>query len=271
MLALGIDLAWSEGTEDRPANRTGVVALAPDGTVLDAGWTTGVAATADWMTQQAGGRPCLAFVDAPLVVTNPPGTQRAAERQVSQRYWREKVAANSTNTATKRLAGVKLMQLLAECGWTYDDGRQGPPTTGLRVSECYPYTTIVGADALGYDVRPLYKRKPKSLKPAAAFKAVRAVACDDLIARVAALSEPPVDMRSHPVSRILLDEPSPLADRAYKQREDLLDALVAAWTARLWLTRGADSCQILGGPDASGVWSTLIAPCKPHQRDPSGA
>lgn len=266
MLTLGIDLAWGEGGEDRPANRTGVAALAPDGTVVDADWTIGVTETAEWMCRLAGGGPCLAFVDAPLIVTNPAGTQRAAENQVSRRYWREKVAANSTNVQTPRLAGVTLMGLLTGHGWSYDDGRDGPPTGGLRVSECYPYTTIVGAPALGYDVRPLYKRKPKALKPASAFKPIRAAACDELTARVNALSDPPLDLTTHDIARTLIDEPSPLTDRAYKQREDLLDALICAWTAQLWRSRGDQACQVLGDSDADGTWSTLIAPCKPHQR-----
>lgn len=109
---------------------------------------------------------------------NPPGTQRVAEKQVSQRYWRAKVYANSTNTGTKRLAGVTLLAALADRGWRYDDGRAGPPTGDLNVSECYPYTAIVGAPELGYDERPTYKRKPASVKPAASFKPVRAAACD---------------------------------------------------------------------------------------------
>ncbi len=44
-------------------------------------------------------------------------------------------------------------------GWRYDDGRDGPPTVGRVVSECYPYTAIVGAEELRFDVeRPQYKR-----------------------------------------------------------------------------------------------------------------
>lgn len=266
MLAIGVDLAWGEGTIDKPANRTGVAALAADGRIVDAGWTTGVEATCQWIVEASAGDPCLVFVDAPLVVTNEAGTQRAAERAVSKLYWREKVAANSTNVASGRLAGVRLLARLQEEGWRYGSGRDGPPRTGLTVSECYPYTAIVGADELGYEVRPLYKRKPKSIPTAAAFKPVRAEACDELIRRVAALADPSVRLGSHETTRTLPDEPSPVGDRAYKQREDLLDAVICAWTARLWLARGFDACQVLGGADEEGRWSTLVAPCKPHQR-----
>lgn len=88
-----------------------------------------------------------------------------------------------------------------------------------------------------------------------------------LITRVAALTDPLVDLRSHPETRALLEQPSPLLDRPYKQREDLLDAVTCAWTARLWLQRGVEACQVLGGPEGEqGRWSTLIAPCRPDQR-----
>jgi hypothetical protein len=102
------------------------------------------------------------------------------------------------------------------------------------VSECYPYTTVVGARELGYDhERPLYKRKPRRVS-ASEWRPMRAAACDELVRRIDALSgvRPPLDLRSNPVTQSLL-EPSPIEDRAYKHREDLIDALLAAWTATL--------------------------------------
>ena len=92
--------------------------------------------------------------------------QRPCEKEVSQRYWRWRVAANSTNLGSRNLAGVTLREALADRGWRYDDGRAGPPQSPGRVfSECYPYTTIVGANELGYvDERPRYKRKPRRMR-----------------------------------------------------------------------------------------------------------
>ena len=71
--------------------------------------------------------------------------QRRCERRVGQRYGRFKVSANSTNLASPRRAGVHLREALERTGWYYDDGITGPQTMGRVVSECYPYTTIVGA------------------------------------------------------------------------------------------------------------------------------
>lgn len=211
------------------------------------------------------------FVDAPLVVLNA-DTQRLCEKQVGQRYGRWKVSANSTNLASPRLAGVRFKRELEACDWIYADGIAGPPRGGRVVNECYPYTTIVGADDLGYESeRPLYKRKLKGLS-VAAWRPVRAEACDVLIQRVANLrnASPPLDLRSHPVTAQLLDERSPLDDRAYKHREDLIDACLAAWTAALWIQCGADRCQVLGEHDVlvddRGQRATIVAPARPSQR-----
>ena len=160
MRYLGIDLAWGEGSLAKPANRSGVVALEPNGRIVAAGWTIGLDQTVEWIEAHAA-TDTLLFVDAPLLVENASG-QRVAERQVGQRYGRWWVSANSTNVNSPRQAGVHLRQRLEGRGWRYDDGVLGPPHDGQVLSECYPYTAIVGASELGYDdKRPAYKRAKK--------------------------------------------------------------------------------------------------------------
>ncbi|MDQ1035025.1 putative RNase H-like nuclease [Streptomyces sp. V3I8] len=265
---IGIDLAWAQGGVRR-ANETGVAAVDGCGAVVDCGWTRGLDETVEWLTGAAAGGSALVFVDAPLVVDNPAG-QRTCERQVGQRYGRWKVSANSTNQGSPRLAGVLLRERLREAGWTYDDGREGPPEGGRVLSECYPYTTLVGAAELGYDLeRPTYKRRPARV-PAADWRAVRAQACDLVIARMAGLAtaDPPLLLSSHPVSRRLTEEPSPRRAADYKHREDLIDALLCAWTAALWSRHGHARCQVLGagGPAPRGFAPTIVAPARPEQR-----
>jgi predicted RNase H-like nuclease len=266
---LGVDLAWREDRPGLPANETGVAVIDPDGRVLDAGWTRGVEQTLAWAEAAAGGGSALMFVDAPLVVTNEAG-QRPCETQVGQRYGRWKVSANPTNTRSPRLAGVRFLGLAEASGWRYSDGRDGPPTGGRFLSECYPYTTLVGAAELGYDrQRPRYKRQPPRL-PAARWRPERAANCDTLISRLAGLAaaDPPLRLDSHPVTRLLAEEPSPLGDVAHKHREDLIDALLCAWTASLWARHGLGRCQVLGaaaGTDG-GRAATIIAPARPEQR-----
>ena len=267
MRFLGIDLAWGD------RNESGVVALDRTGVILDAGWTIGLGATAAWIAEWQAPATIL-FVDAPLVVLNAAG-QRQCETEVGQRYGRWKVSANSTNMASPRLAGVALRELLERHGWRYDDGTEGPPTEGRVLSECYPYTALVGAEVLGYDLeRPRYKRAPRGV-PAAVFAAERSIACDELIVRIGQLvqADPPMDLRSHPVTNILTVEPSPLLRSHYKHREDLIDAALCAWTASLWFCSGQQRCQVLGATDqaldAEGRRATIIAPARSVQRRPA--
>jgi predicted RNase H-like nuclease len=264
MRAIGVDLAWGDRRE------TGVVALDPDGTVVDAGWTRGVGETSDWIDRYAVDDTML-MIDAPLVVANDSG-QRVCEREVGQRYGKAWVSANSTNRASAHRAGIQLRERLEAAGWTYDAGADGPPATGRIVSECYPYATIVGAKELGYDEkRPAYKRRPRAIDPKE-WPTKRALACDALIHKIVGLraAATPMDISTHSVSRELIDERSPLASTAYKHREDLVDACLAAWTAALWVSAGFRRCQVLGVDDElvdeDGRRGTIIAPARRTQR-----
>ena len=268
MLFLGVDLAWGEGTAARPANETGLACITATGRVLAAGWSRGLGETLDWITAITGSeRDVLLAVDAPLIVANPSG-QRACERQVGQRYGRWQVSANTTNTASPRQAGVALLRELDRLGFGYSEGWSGPPRSGRHVFECYPYTTLVGAAELGYDVeRPRYKRKPKGLA-AAEWRLVRARECDVLLRRLARLefADPPVLLASHPGTAELLEQSSPIGDVPYKHREDLIDALICAWTASLWHRHGLDRCQVLGEAPGVGPAATIVAPARAEQR-----
>jgi predicted RNase H-like nuclease len=266
---LGVDLAWRQDEPERLANESGVAAVDPSGRVLDAGWTRGLDETVEWVRSAAGPDSALLFVDAPLVVENVAG-QRLCETQVGQRYGRWKVSANTTNVGSPRLAGVALRVRLEAAGWVCSDGLAGPPADGQTFAECYPYTTLVGAPELGYAAeRPRYKRKPRMLRMAQ-WRPERAASCDELVGRLAALSnaDPPLRVDSHPATRLLQLEQSPLDDVPYKHREDLIDALLCAWTAALWARHGLARCQVLG--EAASVpgrpAATIIAPARPEQR-----
>jgi predicted RNase H-like nuclease len=265
MRVLGIDLAWATNKKSGVSNETGVVAVDHDGIVIDAGWTRGLTETLDWIDVNAGPE-AFAMIDAPLIVTNAAG-QRSCEQQTGQRYGRWKVSANSTNLNSRSLGGQELRLLLENRGWSYSAGWSGPPATGRHFSECYPFTALVGAAELGYDdERPVYKRKLKGM-PTADFRRHRAEVCDDLIQRLGALAgtNPPLRLASHPVTSKLLNQPSPVLDREYKHREDLIDAAICAWTGLLWLRHGLDRCQVLGDVgDPSGA--TIIAPARSSQR-----
>jgi predicted RNase H-like nuclease len=266
---LGVDLAWREDCTDLPANETGVAVIDARGEILDAGWRRGVDEAVAWADAAAGGGDAVMFVDAPLVVRNQAG-QRLCETQVGQRYGRWKVSANSTNQGLPRLAGIRFLALAQSRGWRYCDGRDGPSATGRVLSESYPYGTLVGVAELGYDTeRPRYKRRPRRL-PAAQWRRERAANCDTLIRRLGGLetADPPLRLRSHPATRQLAEQPSPAGDAAYKHREDLIDALLCAWTAAFWARHGLDRCQVLGPADTVNgePAATIIVPARPEQR-----
>src|SRR5918999_3617762 len=197
---LGVDLAWREDSAGRPANESGVAVIDAAGRVLEVGWARGVDEITEWIRAAADGEPALVFVDGPLVVTNTSG-QRPCERQVGQRYGGWQVSANSTNTQSARQAGVTLCRRLEDIGWAYSDGTDWPPTAARTMCECFPYTTLVGADEFGYTTeRPRYKRQPRRM-PGAIWRHQRAAACGDLIRRLSALdgADPPLLLDSHPV------------------------------------------------------------------------
>ena len=102
---------------------------------------------------------------------------------------------------------------------------------------------------------------------------IRTAACDELIRRVLRLSafNPPVDLASHPETKGLVENRSPARWRGYKLREDLLDAVICAWTAAYWQRHGLERSQVLGVPEQPGddqALATIIAPARPEQRSP---
>jgi len=272
---LGVDLAWAEGSAARPAKETGLACIDETGHVIDAGWARGTDAVLDWIGSMSEPGAVLA-IDAPLVVNNP-GGMRLCERETGSRYGRWRVAANASNLGRAWQGGVALRTRLESAGWLYTDGLERPAAAERTFFECYPYTTLVGAEEFGYDdQRPRYKRMGTAL-PVEERRPARAAACDDLIERMwrLATASPPLNLASHPVTDSLVTECSPLQGRAYKHREDLIDALISAWTASLWWLYGTTRTQVLGAGEpasADGHRATIIAPARPEQRrDPSFA
>lgn len=117
--------------------------------------------------------------------------------------------------------------------------------------------------------RPRYKRKPRRMS-SDAFRPIRAGECDELIRRISRLPSwvSPPNLQAYPATGALVAEPSPLQDAQYKHREDLLDAVICAWTALLWASQGGERCQVLGCEDAEsgGLRATIVAPARTEQR-----
>ena len=270
MRYLGVDLAWSDSTR---ARETGFRRSRATAEWSRPGWTVGHERAAAGLEQHADGE-ARAFADAPLLVLNQPRTQRLCEKQVGQRYGRWKVSANSTNLSTRHLAGVALRREALEArGWAHYDGLSDRfPESARRVSECYPYTTLVGACELGHDrAQPLYKRKPRRL-PAAEWRPVRAAARDERIRRI--------DARSQARGQCSICAPTP-SHRAFSNHPRSRTWLTS--TGRIRSTRCSPRgprrfgtatvsarCQVLGADDPlideRGAHATIIAPARQEQR-----
>lgn len=82
MRVIGIDLAWGEGSNQKPANETALVAVDQSGVIVDAAWASGLDHTENWVEQVATDNTLL-VVDAPLVVSNASGYAYANSRRVS--------------------------------------------------------------------------------------------------------------------------------------------------------------------------------------------
>lgn len=275
MRYLGIDLAWGEGSQVKPANRSGVVALESDGRIVRAGWTIGVEETIEWIEANAVADTLL-FVDAPLVIDNETG-QRLAERQVGQRYGKWWVSANSTNTKSP------------STGWGAAAPATGGPRLALRrrarrAAEAWAESKRVlsvhgdrrGSRAALRRQRPAYKRAKKGMKASEScpLRTSGTSACDELIRRLAALadSDVPMDLLSNADTAALVRVRSPAVTAQYKKREDLLDAAICAWSAALWHRFGEQRCQVLGADrDSPSIRpiASIIAPARPEQRGTS--
>lgn len=146
---IGIDLAWGEGTAAQAANETGLAVINESGTVLGAGRARGIPAVADWIAETAEPGSVLA-IDAPLVIHNETG-MRLCQCQTGMGYGRWKVSANASNTVMGWQGGIALRNRLEEMGFVYIDGTARPHPLERTFFECYPFTTIVGMEELGYD------------------------------------------------------------------------------------------------------------------------
>ena len=253
---------------EQSANESGLAVLDERGTVLDAGWARGIDEIVAWVLATAEPGAVLA-IDAPLVIPSAAGG-RGCERELGTCYGKWKVSAIPSGHGATRQPGVLLRSRLEEHGFVCADGTRPAAADRRTVIECAPATTLVGMWELGYDEeRPRYKRLAPRVEPAQARKQ-RADECDDLLRRMAALAvaETPLDLASHPVTAQLRDEASPLEDGPYRHREDLIDAVLCAWTAAIWARYPART-QVLGAtdePDADGRRPTIVAPARPEQR-----
>jgi predicted RNase H-like nuclease len=241
---VGVDLAWGGR---RPS---GVAVLDPGGNVVAEGWATSDEELSGVLAGHDRGGAVVAL-DAPLVVTNPAGTRRAAEAELQRRYGRAGAGPYPTNLGL--LGGrVRAMELVRRSPRPYltaprDPGRR----TGWWAVEVFPAPALVELGGLERAVR--YKKGP----PAARRAGLRAVAA--VVGGLAA-ADPPLRVDPAGVLARELGRLEALRGAGLKAVEDLADAHVCAYVGLWWWTHGP-AATLVAGDDGTGA---ILVPRPPR-------
>jgi histidinol-phosphate phosphatase family protein len=216
---VGIDLAWS------PRNRSGGAVLSADGQLLCATSTLG---DDDEVLDFVGsaipvGTPGLVAIDAPLAVPNESGS-RSCDRQVAAIFGRFQAGpypANRRNLARYGgLRGEAITERLRYRGFRHDpDIVSGTPSR--QVVEVFPHPATISL----FDLERTFKYKARQGRS----YPERWHALEQLRDRLATLA------RAIPALRLSSEVATmPIEGqrgRAFKEAEDLLDAIVCAYSA----------------------------------------
>jgi histidinol-phosphate phosphatase family protein len=223
---VGLDLAWS------PRNRTGGAVLAANGQVLDACFSLeSDQEIVDYVARAVpSGTPGLVAIDAPLAVPNETGG-RPCDRQAAAVFRPYEAAPYLANRRLlARYGGLraeKITRELGRQGFRHDPWLVGQIGT-RRIVEVFPHPATVSL----FDLERTLKYKARKGRD----YELRWAELERLRSHLASLaqSEPPLFLpawlREQPIEG--------LRGRAFKEIEDLLDALLCAYGALFAWSRG---------------------------------
>jgi histidinol-phosphate phosphatase family protein len=238
---VGIDLAWS------PRNCSGGAVLSEDGQVLAATATLGDdEAILDFITQGVpNGAPGLIAIDAPLAVPNETGG-RPCDRQVAAVYRRFEAApylANRRNLS--RYGGLRaetIRQRLQFLGFGHHPYIRSQKAT-RQVVEVFPHPATVSL--FGLDRTLKYKaRSGRSYS----LRWQELARLRDNLASLASAT-PPLSL-SPDLIRMRIEG---LRGRRFKETEDLLDAMVCAYSVRYAWHHGPRGYAVYGNADEGHI------------------
>ncbi len=253
MRFVGVDLAWS------PRNHSGGVVLSERGQVLAASATLGDdKAIVDFITQGIpNGTAALIAIDAPLAVPNETGG-RPCDRQVAAIFRRFEAApylANRRNLS--RYGGLRaeaIRQRLQFLGFAHHPYiRCQQPTR--QVVEVFPHPATVSL----FDLERTLKYKAR----AGRSYSLRWQELARLRDGLASLEDATPQLRLPPdLARMPIEG---LRGRRFKETEDLLDALVCAYSVRYAWHHGPRGYAVYGNseeghilvPMTPGMWSRI--------------
>jgi predicted RNase H-like nuclease len=218
---LGIDLAWS------PRHASGVAALVPvperDALAVRACALVQGDDELLGFVQTHLAATMVIMVDAPLRVPNATG-RRTCEALVAQRFGRAEAGAHPSNRARLEATcgGVRGERLAAALGaFGVREAGLDAAGRGRTIFECYPHPAHVVLFGLTRTLKYKKKRQPWDVARAALA---------EYLARMGSLAAPTIEL---PASLAEALAPGDSVGRAYKSREDRLDAIFCAYLAAL--------------------------------------
>lgn len=248
---IGVDLAWGD---NRP---TGVAVLDGDGRLLHVSAEQSDADIVAALKPYRQG-PCVAGIDAPLIVTNPTGN-RPAEAALNRDFARFQAGAHPANTGKPEFStGTRGARISAALGLDLrPDSRRK-----RRAIEVYPHAATIALFRLGRTLK--YKNKPGRT-----FEALRAELLT-LVRLVEGLVEadPPLRLGAGSGWAELVAAVR-TAERKSQLRvvEDQVDAVLCAYVA-LFATRRPEATTCYGDGDTGYIVTpTLPGDLLPTPRD----
>jgi predicted RNase H-like nuclease len=254
MRFVGVDLAWS------PRNRSAGVVLSADGQLLEAIATLGTDDDILAFIVRAipADRPGLIAIDAPLAVPNETGS-RSSDKHVAAVFGRFQAGpypANRKNLARYGgLRGEEIRRRLQSHAFRFDPhiARQ---TLTRQVVEVFPHPATVSLFHLERTLK--YKARSGREYP------FRWRELERLRQYLAVLAEAKPSLRLSPeVAEMPIEG---LRGRAFKRAEDLLDAIVCAFSALYAWYHGPQGYEVYS-PQAVAGQDHILVPMTPWMRE----
>jgi len=234
---IGIDLAWSA------KNPSGLALLNWDGKKA---WLSDTATLVSdekilsWVQSHSPSHACIA-IDAPIIAPNPPGTTREADKGLAADFARFHARTYPANKQRAKRA-ITLSGKLRELGFNPDPFfATGSPVRSQI--EVYPHSAMVVLFSLPRIIK--YKKGPVSERA----KGLRILQRE--MAKHLPLLDPPVDRIS--LLKVCRVPPGEGGARALKELEDILDAVICAYTGLYFWRWGKEKCRVYGSVESGYI------------------
>jgi len=225
---IGVDLAWSE------RNPTGLCLISLDARaeLQENSNPTSNEEIVGWILEHAPGSAIVA-IDAPLIIKNQMGA-RQVDKLVTKYFRKYEAGALPANLGNAS-RGMEILRLLCKEGFSYDP-EIIPRRPTRTVIEVFPHTTQVILFKLEKTLK--YKRGRIEEKKRELARLQR---------YIETLTEiEPIISRNAVFDKICSSEISKMKGKGLKNHEDLLDAIICAYTAYYYWYWGNRKCNIFG-------------------------